>query len=214
MRRRRGSSIEIVFETHSTTVDNERWIASGWLDGRLSRVGKRQAKELGERRCRDELAAVFTSDLGRAVETTDLAFGGRDIPIYHDWRLRECNYGGLNGLRGCGGEGGVDTGGLRSRLGGVSASGRGGLASRSRVGRATARSWCEFRASSMISRRGSTTSESSSSAMPQLAGPSTICSRVFRCRSSSTRRFGGRKVGSTTCAPRDAALGGRPRVGP
>jgi len=98
MRRRRGSSIEIVFETHSTTVDNERWIASGWLDGRLSRVGKRQAKELGERRCRDEIAAVFTSDLGRAVETTDLAFGGRDIPIYHDWRLRECNYGGLNGM--------------------------------------------------------------------------------------------------------------------
>src|SRR3970282_2779307 len=98
MRRRQGSSIEIVFETHSTTLDNERCIASGGLCGRLSRVGKQQAKEPGEPRTRDEIAAVFTSDLGRAVETTDLAFGGRDIPIYHDWRLRECNYGELNGM--------------------------------------------------------------------------------------------------------------------
>ena len=97
MRRRRQSSIAIVFETHSTTTDNERWIASGWLDGRLSQAGRRQAKELGERRSQDEIAAVFTSDLGRAIETTDIAFGGRGVPIFHDWRLRECNYGELNG---------------------------------------------------------------------------------------------------------------------
>jgi len=97
MRRRRGPSIAIVFETHSTTTDNERWIASGWLDGRLSPLGRRQAKELGERRLVEELAAVFSSDLGRAVETARIAFGGRGLPIFHDWRLRECNYGELNG---------------------------------------------------------------------------------------------------------------------
>jgi alpha-ribazole phosphatase/probable phosphoglycerate mutase len=97
MRRRRQSSIAIVFETHSTTTDNERWIASGWLDGQLSLAGKRQASELGERRGREGLAGVFTSDLGRAVETAQLAFGGLDIPIFHDWRLRECDYGELNG---------------------------------------------------------------------------------------------------------------------
>jgi len=97
MRRRRQSSVAIVFETHSTTTDNEGWIASGWLDGRLSLAGKRQANELGERRAREGLAAVFTSDLGRAVETAQLAFGGLDIPIFHDWRLRECDYGELNG---------------------------------------------------------------------------------------------------------------------
>jgi len=97
LRRRRGPSIAIVFETHSTTTDNESWIASGWLDGRLSPLGRRQAKELGERRFVEELAAVFSSDLGRAVETARIAFGGRGIPIFHDWRLRECNYGALNG---------------------------------------------------------------------------------------------------------------------
>jgi 2,3-bisphosphoglycerate-dependent phosphoglycerate mutase len=97
-RRRRSSSIEIVFETHSTTTDNERWIASGWLDGQLSPLGRRQARELGERRADEDLVAAFTSDLGRAAETARIAFGGRGIPIFHDWRLRECNYGMLNGI--------------------------------------------------------------------------------------------------------------------
>jgi 2,3-bisphosphoglycerate-dependent phosphoglycerate mutase len=96
-RRRRASKIEIVFETHSTTTDNERWVASGWLDGQLSPLGRRQAKELGERREDDEIVAVFCSDLARAVETAQIAFGGRGLPIFHDWRLRECNYGMLNG---------------------------------------------------------------------------------------------------------------------
>lgn len=97
-RRRRASSVTIAFETHSTTTDNERWIASGWLDGELSPLGRRQAKELGERCTEDELAAVFCSDLGRAAETGRIAFGERGLPIFHDWRLRECNYGMLNGL--------------------------------------------------------------------------------------------------------------------
>jgi alpha-ribazole phosphatase/probable phosphoglycerate mutase len=97
VRRRRDSSIAIVFETHSTTTDNERWIASGWLDGQLSLAGKRQANELRERRGGEGLSAVFTSDLGRAVETAQLAFGGLGMPIFHDWRLRECDYGELNG---------------------------------------------------------------------------------------------------------------------
>ena len=96
-RRRRASKVEIVFETHSTTTDNERWVASGWLDGQLSPLGRRQAKELGDRRADEEIVAVFCSDLGRAVETAQIAFGGRGLPIFHDWRLRECNYGMLNG---------------------------------------------------------------------------------------------------------------------
>jgi broad specificity phosphatase PhoE len=97
VRRRRETKVEIVFETHATTTDNERWLASGWIDGRLSPAGKRQARELGDRRASDELAAVFTSDLGAAVETAQIAFGSRGIPIFHDWRLRECDYGVLSG---------------------------------------------------------------------------------------------------------------------
>jgi broad specificity phosphatase PhoE len=43
---------------------------------------------------------VFTSDLRRAVETAELAFADSAIAIYRDARLRECNYGELNGLPG------------------------------------------------------------------------------------------------------------------
>ncbi len=91
-------SVEIVFETHSISVDNERGIATGWLDGELSERGRRLAKELGERRRNDGIASVFVSDLGRAAETAEIAFGGSGIPVLQDWRLRECNYGELNGM--------------------------------------------------------------------------------------------------------------------
>jgi len=90
-------TVEIVFETHSITEDNESGHATGWLPGRLSEEGRALARLLGERRRDDGLAAVFASDLGRAVETVALAFEGAEIPILLDWRLRECDYGDLNG---------------------------------------------------------------------------------------------------------------------
>jgi broad specificity phosphatase PhoE len=89
--------LELVYETHSVTTDNEAEIATGWLPGRLSERGREQARLLGERRRDDGLAAVFASDLRRAVETVELAFGNSDVPLFLDWRLRECNYGELNG---------------------------------------------------------------------------------------------------------------------
>jgi broad specificity phosphatase PhoE len=92
--------IELVFETHSLSKDNERGIATGWLPGELSERGRELAAELGVRRRHDGIAAVFTSDLARAVETAEIAFAESGIPIYRDARLRECNYGDLNGLPG------------------------------------------------------------------------------------------------------------------
>jgi broad specificity phosphatase PhoE len=89
--------VELVYETHSTSVDNERGIATGWLDGELSETGRRQAEELGRRRRDESIAAVYTSDLRRAVQTAEIAFGDTGIPAHRDARLRECNYGDLNG---------------------------------------------------------------------------------------------------------------------
>lgn len=91
-------SVNLVFETHSLTEDNERGVATGWLEGKLSESGRRLARELGERRRPDSPAAVFTSDLARALETATIAFGESGVPILNDWRLRECNYGALNGM--------------------------------------------------------------------------------------------------------------------
>lgn len=90
--------VEIVYETHSLTTDNEAGLATGWLPGRLSKAGRKLARELGQRRRADSIDAVFTSDLARAVETAEIAFAGSDIPIRQDPRLRECDYGSLNGM--------------------------------------------------------------------------------------------------------------------
>jgi 2,3-bisphosphoglycerate-dependent phosphoglycerate mutase len=87
----------VVFETHALTEDNEAGRATGWLPGRLSADGRVQAAELGVRRRDAGIAAVFTSDLGRAVETVNIAFGATGIAVLHDWRLRECDYGDWNG---------------------------------------------------------------------------------------------------------------------
>jgi len=90
-------SVEVVFETHSTSEDNEAGIATGWLPGRLSAVGREQARELGERRRGDGIAIVFVSDLRRAIETAEIAFAGSGFSLVQDSRLRECDYGRLNG---------------------------------------------------------------------------------------------------------------------
>ncbi|MCU7825702.1 histidine phosphatase family protein [Kitasatospora sp. DSM 101779] len=90
-------AVDLVYESHSTTTDNEAGIATGWLQGHLSELGRRQAAELGERRRGGGFAAVFTSDLHRAVETAAIAFPDGLPPAHQDRRLRECDYGELNG---------------------------------------------------------------------------------------------------------------------
>ena len=89
--------IDLVYETHAVTLDNERGTATGWLPGELSEQGRQAARELGERRRDDGIDAVFSSDLRRAADTAEIAFAATAIPIHHDARLRECDYGELNG---------------------------------------------------------------------------------------------------------------------
>jgi RimJ/RimL family protein N-acetyltransferase len=88
--------VRLVYETHSTTTDNEAGIATGCLPGRLSAAGREQARELGRRRG-GEVDVVLVSDLGRALETAELAFGDGGVPVRRDARLRECDYGARNG---------------------------------------------------------------------------------------------------------------------
>ncbi|HYN92706.1 MAG TPA: histidine phosphatase family protein [Pilimelia sp.] len=90
-------AVQIVYETHSVTTDNEAGVATGWLPGELSPQGRALAEQLGYRRRGGAVVAVFTSDLHRALQTARIAFDGSGLPIYTDARLRECNYGTLNG---------------------------------------------------------------------------------------------------------------------
>ncbi len=90
-------TIEIVYETHSTTLDNERGFATGWNQGELSETGREQARELGARHANRPIDVVYSSDLKRATKTAEIALGGLGIEIRHDARLRECNFGEWNG---------------------------------------------------------------------------------------------------------------------
>ena len=91
-------ALELVYETHAITTDNEAGVATGWLPGELSERGRATAAELGARRREDRIAAVYASDLARAVQTVEIAFAKSSAPIVFDARLRECNYGTLNGM--------------------------------------------------------------------------------------------------------------------
>ncbi len=51
--------IEIIFESHATTYDNEQRIASGHYDVDLSEAGVDQARELGIRRAGEQFDAIF-----------------------------------------------------------------------------------------------------------------------------------------------------------
>lgn len=82
---------------HGTTTDNEVGISTGWNDTDLSDLGVAQSKNLAALTANKHFDAVYHSDLVRAKRTAALAFGDRKIPFYSDERLRECNYGDLNG---------------------------------------------------------------------------------------------------------------------
>lgn len=87
----------IIFESHSTSVDNENGIASGWLDPPLSKKGIEQARELGQRYASKHFSTIYVSDLLRSYMTAKIAFSERNILIIQDVRLREWNYGDYNG---------------------------------------------------------------------------------------------------------------------
>jgi len=89
-------SVQIIFEYHSTSVDNEAGVAPGWRDPPLSARGREQAKELGERHHGEQIAAIFPSDLKRAIQTAEIAFPV-GVPIHPDHRLREYDYGTMTG---------------------------------------------------------------------------------------------------------------------
>ncbi len=89
-------SVKITFFAHGTTTDNEQHLSSGWNDVELSEEGISQSWELTELTEDLQFDAVFCSDLKRAVDSAEIAWGGT-CPIMQDKRLRECNYGDLNG---------------------------------------------------------------------------------------------------------------------
>jgi broad specificity phosphatase PhoE len=88
----------ITYFVHSTSFDNEKGIQSGWKDPGLSPKGKEQARRLRELVSEASFDLVIASDLLRAKQTAHILFP--DHEVLYDERLREMNYGDLNGLDG------------------------------------------------------------------------------------------------------------------
>lgn len=89
-------SVKVSYFVHGTTLDNEQKKASGWKPGELSEKGISQAIALRDKFNRDEIDIVFCSDLKRAIDSTRYVFENKKEVII-DSRLRECNYGKLDG---------------------------------------------------------------------------------------------------------------------
>lgn len=90
-------SVQIKYFVHGTTTDNLKKLATGWLPGELSEKGIAQAKALAEVIKDEHFDVVICSDLNRAIQSAHIDFAERNIQIIQDARLRECNYGDLNG---------------------------------------------------------------------------------------------------------------------
>lgn len=89
-------TVKIIYLVHGTTTDNIEHKATGWNSGILSEKGIEQSIELKKKINLNEIDLVISSDLKRAMDSAEYTF--KDLKeILHDKRIRECNYGDLNG---------------------------------------------------------------------------------------------------------------------
>ena len=86
---------KIIYFVHGTTSDNIQGKCSGWNQVELTDLGKERAIKLGQIRKDTHFDVIFTSDLIRAIDSANLAFP--NVNHIQDKRLRECNYGDLDG---------------------------------------------------------------------------------------------------------------------
>lgn len=90
-------AVKIMYFVHGTTTDNASKLCSGWKETMLNDLGKEQAMNLGKvsKERGDKFDVIITSDLKRAIESSNIAFPQYEKIV--DSRLRECNYGDFDG---------------------------------------------------------------------------------------------------------------------
>jgi broad specificity phosphatase PhoE len=76
----------------------ERLTFSGWHDVALTPRGELQAQAVAQRLKRENIGAVYSSDLQRAQRTAEAIATQHDLPVQTDAALREVNYGDWAGL--------------------------------------------------------------------------------------------------------------------
>ena len=89
-------AVKVIYFVHGTTIDNIEYKSTGWIPGELSEKGIQQSIDLKNQINLNEIDLVISSDLKRAIDSANYTFKGLK-EILNDSRIRECNYGDLNG---------------------------------------------------------------------------------------------------------------------
>lgn len=92
----------LVLVRHGQSEWNEKNLFTGWVDCRLSDVGKLEAAKAGQmiKEANITCDVLHTSKLSRAIQTANIALDAADqlyIPVKRSWRLNERHYGDLQG---------------------------------------------------------------------------------------------------------------------
>ena len=90
----------VIIVRHGQTQWNIRQVRQGHLDSPLTDQGIAQAKALGQRLAQEKFSALYSSDLGRAVQTAEMIAAATGHSVVTDARLRERNLGIFQGLSG------------------------------------------------------------------------------------------------------------------
>lgn len=93
---------KLILVRHGQSEWNEKNLFTGWVDVKLSEVGRKEAIRGGEllKEAGIVVDVLHTSKLSRAIQTANLALEAADqlyVPVKRSWRLNERHYGALQG---------------------------------------------------------------------------------------------------------------------
>jgi broad specificity phosphatase PhoE len=90
--------MRIILVRHGETVDNIKGVTQGWVHGKLTARGRKQAKLLAKELKKYKIDAIYSSDLGRAADTAKIiAKFHKNVPILYAKEMREINKGVFQG---------------------------------------------------------------------------------------------------------------------
>lgn len=88
----------VILVRHGQTIWNDGARFQGHMDSPLTEEGVRQVEALGKRLAPENVSAVYSSDLGRAMQTAEIIAGRTKHRVISDTRLREQCLGIFEGL--------------------------------------------------------------------------------------------------------------------
>jgi 2,3-bisphosphoglycerate-dependent phosphoglycerate mutase len=88
----------VILVRHGQTAWNDGARFQGHLDSPLTDTGIQQAEALGRRLASEQIAAIYSSDLGRALQTAEIIARRTKLSVKSDARLRERSLGIFEGL--------------------------------------------------------------------------------------------------------------------